>query len=138
MQVGAVDVFHHDEVDGTRRVEVERPGDVGMVEPGRRLRLALEPRQVGGLVDPLHGQHLDRHLIVERHMLCEVDAAHSPLPEQSQELVFAEHKPLMLPLAELLQLPGGQQSAVDDRLDAGLGNRARDALPWADGFVELI
>ena len=71
-------------------------------------------------------------------MLCEVDAAHSPLPEQSQELVFAKHKPLVLPLAELLQLPGGQQSAVDDRLDAGLGNRARDALPWADGFVELI
>ena len=34
IQVGAVDVFHHDEVDGTRRVEVERPGDVGMVEPG--------------------------------------------------------------------------------------------------------
>ena len=35
VQVGAIDVFHHDEVDRSRRVEIEGPGDVGMVEPGR-------------------------------------------------------------------------------------------------------
>ena len=143
VEVDAVDVFHHDEVDRPRRIEIERPGDVGMVEPSRCPSLPLESRQVGGLVDSLHRQHLDRHLVVERHVLPEVDAAHPPCPEQPQELVLAEHKPLVPPPAELLHLPAGQQSPVDDRLNAGLGNRGcaplpGSVLPGRDRLVESV
>ena len=139
VEVDAIDVFHHDEVNRPRRVEVERPGDVGMVEPSRCPSLSLKSCQVGGLVDPLHGQHLDRHLIMERHMLREVNAAHPPCPKQPQELVLAEHEPLVPPLAKLLHLPIRQQPPVDDRLNAGLGNRGSGRVfPRCDRLVESV
>ena len=66
VKVDAIHVFHGDEVDRPRRVEIERADDVGMIEPGRLPGLALEPGEIGALLDPLHRQHLDGRLAVER------------------------------------------------------------------------
>ena len=108
VEIHAVDIFEHDKMDRARRLEVEGPGDVGMVEPGGGLRLPLEARQIGALVDALYRQDLDRHLVVEGGVFGEVNAAHAAGAEEPQQLVFPEDEALVAPLAELIDLPRRQ------------------------------
>ena len=79
-----------------------------MVEPGGGLRLPLEARQIGALVDALYRQDLDRHLVGEGGVFGEVNAAHAAGAEEPQQLVFPEDEALVAPLAELIDLPRRQ------------------------------
>ena len=123
VKIRAVDVLEHDEVDCPRRLEVERPGDIGMIEAGRRLRFPFEAGQIGTLLHPLHRQDLDGHLVVEGGMFRQVDAAHAAGAEEPQQLVFAEDEALVTPLAELIDLPGGELPRLDEGGDEALRHR---------------
>ena len=61
LQVPALDVLHDQEVDVAFVVHVVGADDVGVVQRGGGLGLALEAGQVGSVVHPVLGQHLDRH-----------------------------------------------------------------------------
>ena len=110
VEVDAVDVLHCDVVNGAGRIEVERANDVRMAEPRRLPGLTFEAGEVGSLFDPLHRQHLDGNLAVERGVLSEIHAAHSPCPEQPQQPVFSEGEALVTPLEQLLDLPLREQA----------------------------
>ena len=54
------------------------------------MRLALEPRQVIGVIRQRRGQHLDRHLAIQLGVARAVHLAHPALAEQGDDLVHAE------------------------------------------------
>ena len=137
VQILPLDVLHHDEVDGAGRVEVEGAGDVRMVEPGGGLRLPLEPGQVGTLVDPLHRQHLDRHLVVQGGVLGEINAAHAAGTEQTQKLVLPQHETLVPSPPQLVDLPLGEKFAAEEGGDQLVGHGPGGGFPGGHQLVEL-
>ena len=136
MEIDAGDILHRDEVDRPRRVEVEGPHDVRMVEPGRGLGLPLEPREVGTLIDPLDRQHLDRDLAVQGGVLAEIDAAHAAGPDQAEQSILAEHEALVSPSPQLIGLPLREQLGVDERLHELIGERKGAIGPGGRRLVE--
>ncbi len=61
--------------------------DRGVVQAGRRLRLAPEPGLERGVAGQVGPQHLDRHLPSEPHVAAGVHDGHAAAPEQVADLV---------------------------------------------------
>jgi hypothetical protein len=90
----ALDHLEHEVVDlvalhGLLPYVVER-ADVGMVEGGDALRLALEARAELGVAGELLREDLQRHVAVESGIAGFEDLAHSPRPQLARDLVGAE------------------------------------------------
>ncbi|MPM63510.1 hypothetical protein SDC9_110390 [bioreactor metagenome] len=90
-----LDQLHHDVGHDLARdrvtflVGVVDGDDVGVVEPGRGVRLAAEPRlegRVGGQVD---AQPLDRHVALQAQVAGPVDLCHAASAQRGAELIAA-------------------------------------------------
>ncbi len=95
LQRGAVDVLHGDEVGVAEDTAVEDPDHVRVLEPGRRLRLALEALDELLVLREAVVQDLDRHVAVELGVLREPDVRHparADLPIEPVALV--DHRAL--------------------------------------------
>src|SRR6185369_6560858 len=68
---------------------VER-ADVGMVQRGDGLGLALEARAQVGAMRELRRKDFDRYAAVEARVTCAIDLAHSARPERRNDLVWTE------------------------------------------------
>ena len=81
----ALDVLHSEEALVLRLLDREQGDDVGVVERGHDLGLALEPPQPLGL--PRHGrrQELERDVALQPGVLGEVDDAHAALAQLLQD-----------------------------------------------------
>jgi hypothetical protein len=65
-------------------------GDIGMVERGERLGLALEPRHPFRVARERVRQHLDRDVTLQPRVACTIHLAHSARAEQGNDVVGAE------------------------------------------------
>ena len=79
VQPDALDVLHYVVVIAVVMSHTEDRHDVGVVQPGGRLGLALESLQLLRFEEQLPGQHLDRHPAAQRLLLGLVDDPH-PAP----------------------------------------------------------
>ena len=138
MEVGSGDVLHRDEMDLAGGVEVERPDDVRMVQPGGGAGLALESGEVRRLVDTMAWQHLDRDLVVERRVFGEIDAAHAPLAEEPQQPVFPEHEALVPAATQLIGLPLREQLPLDEVRDEVVWQRQGAVRPGGRSLLEPV
>ena len=107
----ADDVFHHQEVAAALLGGIVGGDDVGMSQPGRRLRFALEagPRRLR--TQQLRGQHFSRH-----HTLHAAVPGHEtrPMPPAAgrlQQDVIAEHQSVAAVAQQLLRLVRRQRLA---------------------------
>ena len=75
----ALDVLHHDEVLVGALVQagVEHLHDVGVHQPRRRLRLALEARDEGGILGEVLGEQLHRDAALQTQVEGEVHGGHA-------------------------------------------------------------
>ena len=73
--------------------EVVDARDVGMVERGEHLRLALEPGEPVGVLGERLGLHLQRHVAVELRVVGLVDLSHAAFADLGGDLVDAERTP---------------------------------------------
>ena len=89
-QVLALDQFHHERVHAAAIFEAVDLRDVGMVQRGERLRLALEPGEPLGILRERVGQDLDRHVATERRVARAIDLAHAAGAEGGEDFVRAE------------------------------------------------
>ena len=69
-------VLHHQEVDAVAAVEVVHRGDVGVVQPGQRLRFTAEPPPCRLVAQRARRQHLEGDVAVEVLVAGAVDLAH--------------------------------------------------------------
>ena len=129
MEIDSLDILHHNEVDRSSRFEVKGAGDIGVAEPGRSLRLASEPGQIGTLFDAFDRQNLDGHLVVERGVLRHIDTAHATGTQQSQQFVLAQQETLVPTLSQLFDLPGSEEARRDERLQQVVRHRPGGIAP---------
>ena len=89
---GAVHILHDEEERAAFVVAAEAvpADDVGVVEPGRVLGLALEALDEGGVGRTVGGEDFDRILPVGRLVVGEVDRAHPALAELAEHAVRAD------------------------------------------------
>ena len=64
--------------------------DVGVVQPGRRLRLALEPPHLLGVQQRAGREHLQGHAPAQRLLLGLVDDAHAAPADLAEDAVVAQ------------------------------------------------
>ena len=84
------DELHDVVVQPVLFADAEDRDDVGVVQPGGRLRLALEPLLLPGIAEELPRQHLEGHVSAERDLLGLVDDAHAAAADFAQDAVIAE------------------------------------------------
>ena len=87
---GTFDELEHERRDTGALLDAVDGADVGMIERGQQLRLALEPRETIGGVYPGALQHLERDLTLEARVACAVDLTHSARAERGKRLVRSE------------------------------------------------
>ena len=73
----AIEVFHHDVGLAILLPDVINRADIGMVQRGSSLRLALKASQRLGIAGHFVGQELERHEAVEARVFGLVDNAHA-------------------------------------------------------------
>jgi hypothetical protein len=107
-----VDELHDVVVQAVLLADAEHRDDVGVVQPRRRPRLALEPPQVPGVEQGVGGQHLDGDVPAQGQLLRLVDDPHAAPAHLPEDLVVP-------------QLPqrrrGGVRPPVTQRVVPGLG-----------------
>src|SRR5439155_5329309 len=86
----ALDERHGDEDDVRGHDEVVNGEDVGMVEPGERLRLELEALEERAVVLQGRGQRLERNLAAERLLDGAVDDGHAAGAEALFDVVVGD------------------------------------------------
>ena len=86
----ARDVFHHEQISVTDRLEIVDRGDVGVVETRQRQRLLPKPAARLLVAEQAGRQHLDRDLAVQPFVLGQVDFAHPACADQRNDFVVAE------------------------------------------------
>ena len=89
-QVDAVDVAHRQVGRAVELAGLVDRDDVGVVDRGREVGLAVEPRAEVGVVGQLVGQQLERHLAPQFALLGEVDDAHAAAAEDPLDAVRPE------------------------------------------------
>ena len=125
----APQVGHHQV--GALRVApvVEERDDVGVLQLGHDLRLALEPAHESRLVGVLGADHFDRHLAAHRRLVRPIDQPEVALAERLAQLVAAHRSSLHRPRnrwrrpVQRGQVVGG---AGDDQVQQGI--LVQDAL----------
>ena len=65
-------------------------GDVGMIERGQHLRLALEAGPVIGVIGQCRRQHLDGDVAVKLGVARAIHLAHAALADERKDLIRAE------------------------------------------------
>ena len=89
-EVVALDELHDEGAHAARLLEAVDRGDVGVLELGEDLRLALEPREAFGVLGEGLGQDLDRDLALQLRVGRAVDDTHPALAERGGDLVGSE------------------------------------------------
>ncbi len=84
-----VDEFHHQRAHAVRLLEAEDRRDVGVVELGEQLRLALEARETFGVRGEGGGENLDRDVALQPRVRRPVDLPHPAFAELGGDLVWA-------------------------------------------------
>ena len=92
-EVGAVDVLHHQPLLVPLADEVEHGHDVGVVELGGQLGLALGPHQVRRGAVGEQSDALDGHLTTEHLVVGQPDRAHAALADLASQHVAAADRP---------------------------------------------
>jgi hypothetical protein len=83
----ALDELHHDVLRAVVGAGVVDAHDVGLVQPGRGLRLAPEPLHEARVARELRMEHLDRDRAVEHRIEAAVDLRHATGADASFDLV---------------------------------------------------
>ena len=89
-EVLALDELHDEGAHAARLLEAVDRGDVGVLQLGEDLRLALEAGEAVGVRGERLRQDLDRDLALELRVGRPVDDAHAALAERGGDLVGAE------------------------------------------------
>ena len=89
----ALEQLHHQEVRVALVPDVEQRADVGMVERGDRLRLALEALAALVVLREADGKDLDGDAAVEAGVLPAPDLAHAAGADRRLKLVRPEPRP---------------------------------------------
>ena len=93
LQRGAFQQLHGDERLPILLADVMNRADVGMVQRGSRLRLALKPRQRLRIFCHIVGKEFQRDKTVQPGVLGLVHHAHSPAPKSFQDAVMRKRLP---------------------------------------------
>ncbi len=109
----ALDQLHDQEVDAVRLLHLVDAGDVGMVQGGQNLGLALEAGEALRILRERLRQHLDRHPPAQLRVLGLEDLAHPALAELAGDLELKERRAdhALDPSMRLALLRGGLRSA---------------------------
>jgi hypothetical protein len=86
----ALDQLHGVEADVSIPTHLEDRHDMGVVQPGRRLRLAAEPLLGLWVVDQMTGEDLQGHPAAQGHLLGLVDHPHPAPADLAQDPVVAD------------------------------------------------
>jgi hypothetical protein len=133
----AVDVLHHEVVVFPRIPDVVGGHDVGVVESRRGATFLLEPSDEIGVVAVAAGQHLDRHVTIERQLAGEEDRGHRAGAQFSHDPVAGDPLGAAFGLdlgSDPIHLGGGDESGVEQLIgEAG----ARIALTLVDRLLEF-
>ncbi len=103
LQVDAIDIFHHQEMDAARLAGVVSSDDVRMAERADRLHLSKEAANSLRVVQVAVRQDFDGNDLVEIDLPCFVNHAHAAAAKFLLQLVVAQ--------------PAGFYGAVEDRVD---------------------
>jgi hypothetical protein len=90
LEVLALDQLQREEGLPLGLLEPVDGGDVGVVEGGEEVGLALEAGEALGVLHDLGGQHLDGHFAVEVGVGGPIDLAHPPGPEGGGDAVVRQ------------------------------------------------
>ena len=89
-QRGAVDEFHHDRRNGGRLLEPVNVRDVRMIQPGERLRFALESAQAFGIVGDCLEEYLIGDVTMQPRVVRPIHLAHPAFADLGDDFVNAE------------------------------------------------
>src|SRR5262249_37852904 len=91
--------------------------DVGMVETGDRLGLAIEAGEGGGILGLGDRQNLERDAPAHEHVLAEIDGAHAAGAEPLEQAIFAaDDKAAPAAGEQFLRLERGEKAFLDESL----------------------
>ena len=125
IQPQALDELHDVIRHAVLLADAEDRDDVGVVQLGGGLRLALEPPLGLGVEQHVLGQHLERDVTAQRHLLGLVDDAHAPLADLAEDAKIAELPQrgsrrcrrllggLLMIVLDLLDLDHGREQLAD-------------------------
>ena len=130
LQIAALDVLHHQVMDVAVVVDVVGPDDIAVIQGGGGLGLAMEAGQIGRVFDAMLGQDLDRPASLHEHVLGQVDAAHAAGAQVVEELVLSEEEAFVPAFEEVVALPAGQETGLDQLFsdDVGLSRQRSPRL----------
>ena len=86
----ALDEFHDEELRSARFFKTVDRRDVGVIQRGEHVRLALEARDALRIVAEPVRDDLDCHVAAEFRVACAVNLAHAPGANKREDLVGAE------------------------------------------------
>ncbi len=89
-QVLPLDQFHHERREAVTRFEAVDRRDVRMIQRRQRLRFAREPRHPLAILRERVGQHLERHVAIERRVAGPEDLPHPARANRRKDLVDAK------------------------------------------------
>ena len=89
-EVHAIDEAHRQEGGAVDLAGLVERDDVGVVDRGREVRLALEARPEVGVLRQLVGQQLEGHLAAQLALLGEVDDAHAAAAQDPLDAIRPE------------------------------------------------
>ena len=112
VQAAAGDQLHHVVMQAVLLADVEDGHDVGVVQPGRRLRLAAEPRPQLLVGEQVRRQHLDGDAAAQGFVLGLVDHAHPAAADLADEAILAE------PLRERAERSAAKERSAAPRVAA--------------------
>ena len=107
------------------RVKTVYAGDVGMVQRGQGLGLALEAREAGGIPADAGGQHLDRDLAAELGVRRAIHFPHAAFAELGGDPVMSD------PGIEIHLL----EQRIVDRISVTKELERGDLNLWANGYA---
>src|SRR5205085_57409 len=89
LQAGAVDVFHHEEVQAVGLVDVVSADNVRVVKSRDGAGFAVEAFEVARVGELFDWQHFDGDQTLHENMFAEVDGPHAADAEEFEEAILA-------------------------------------------------
>ena len=129
-EVFALDELHDEGADAARLLEAVDRGDVGVLQLGEELRLALEAGEALGVGGERLGQDLDRDLALQLRVGRPVDDPHAALAERGGDLVRAEcradlHESPRASRSSRAATPARRRSSVQSRAAESAADASR-------------